>query len=44
MMSLKKLSPVGRDLLSVATNDDARNKNALLEVRSVVVLGSGKRL
>jgi hypothetical protein len=39
----KNSSPICPDLISAAPNDDARNKNALLEVRSVVILGSGKR-
>jgi hypothetical protein len=36
------LSRVGRDLVSAAPNDDARNKNVSLEVRLGVVLGSKK--
>jgi hypothetical protein len=38
----KNSSPICPDLVSAASNDDARNKNASLEVRSVVVLGSWK--
>jgi hypothetical protein len=39
----KNSSPICSDLVSAAPNNDTRNKNASLEVRSVVVLGSGKR-
>jgi hypothetical protein len=39
----KNSSPICPDLVSAAPNDDAQNKNAPLEVCSVVILGSGKR-
>jgi hypothetical protein len=43
MTGQKNTSRVGRDLVSAAPNIDAQNKKASLEIRLVVVLGSGKR-
>jgi hypothetical protein len=39
----KNMSRVGRDLVSTTPNDGTRNKNASLEVRLRVLLGSEKR-
>jgi hypothetical protein len=34
------MSLIGGDLVYAACNDDAQNKNTLLEIISVVILGS----
>jgi hypothetical protein len=37
------MSLIGGDLVSTAPNDDEQNKNALLEMLSVVILGLQKK-